>query len=48
MLVLSHRQLLEDAMKFALSFLNKFAEAIVAILGCFDRVTVVPIIPVSD
>ena len=38
MLVLSHRQLLEDAMKFALSFLTKFANVIVTILNCFDRV----------
>jgi hypothetical protein len=33
MLVLSDRQPLEDAMKFALSFLDKFADLIVTILG---------------
>jgi hypothetical protein len=38
MLVLSHRQLLEDAMKFALSFLTNFANVIVTLLNCFDRV----------
>jgi hypothetical protein len=38
MLVLSHRQPLEDAMKFAQSFCAKFCKVIVAILGCFDRV----------
>ena len=38
MLVLSHRQLLEDAMKFALSFVGKFFNCIVTILNCFDRV----------
>jgi hypothetical protein len=37
-LVLSHTQLPEDAMKFALSFVAKFSQLIVSILNCFDRV----------
>ena len=38
MLVLSDTQQLEDAMKFALSFVAKFSSLIVTILNCFDRV----------
>jgi hypothetical protein len=48
MLVLSHRQPLEDAMKFALSFVNKFAQVIVAVLGCFDRVIFKGYLPFWD
>src|SRR5688572_23787912 len=38
MLVLSNRQPLEDAMKFASSFVSKFAQSIITPLNCFDRV----------
>jgi hypothetical protein len=48
MLVLSHRQPLEDAMKFALSFLAKFSNVIVAIFGCFDRVILKGYLPFWD
>ena len=38
MLVLSDTQPLEDAMKFAFSFVAKFSCLIVTVLNCFDRV----------
>ena len=38
MMVFSHGHQPEDAMKFATRFLDKFAEIIVAVLSCFDRV----------
>ncbi len=38
MLVLSDRQLLEDARMFASSFVSKFSQQIVTSLNCFDRV----------
>ena len=48
MLVFSDRQLLEDAMRFALSFLAKFGNLIVVILNCFDRVIFKGYLPFWD
>ena len=44
----SHSHHPQDAMKFATRFLDRFAEIIVTVLSCFDRVIFKGYLPVGN